>query len=80
MNFFIPISIIEVYKVEKHTLISNMEFIYLTDTVMEHQQWYPGEPKGRGDCVVLQKYTEGYYWRDANCNEKHAFICVKGTA
>ena len=47
---------------------------------MEHQHWYPGEPAGRGDCVILQKYIEGYYWRDANCNEKHAFICVKGRA
>ena len=40
------------------------------------QPWYADQPYGDNDCVVMQQYSEGFYWKVVSCEEKHPFLCV----
>ncbi|KAK3100110.1 hypothetical protein FSP39_014947 [Pinctada imbricata] len=43
-----------------------------------YSNWRSGQPNNIGDdqdCVLLQYPLTGLKWSDANCSEKHSFIC-----
>ena len=50
--------------------------IIVDKMVLVSQSWYADQPSGNHDCVVMQQYSEGFYWKVVSCEEKHPFLCV----
>ena len=50
--------------------------LIVEDTPIRIQPWYADQPSVNHDCVVMQSYSEGFYWKVVSCEEKHPFKCV----